>query len=269
MKVSKKQALELLSALLADAEVVDEDNPEFNKDASLQSVYDKIVGEHRPAIEQEVEGKVKTQLHGQLGDLQRKQVAKAFGITDKKELEGLNLDAMLEKGKGLYAQSLKLNAEDWNAKNLELSDLLNAERSAHETALQQANAEWEKKYNSRDVNARFLDIMSKIKTVGGDVTEQASMLQMAAQARGYDVRYDAEKKANQFYKDNQLVIEDGKVIDDSKFATTWAEKAGILAKDNRHDPPGRHVSGAGNPPPSNGKANPNDPYAAVKSYIDQ
>lgn len=262
MKFSKQQAQKLLAEYLAGAEIVDDDNPDFNHEEISGKISERVLSDKRPVIESELRETLKTQIAGEMGDMQRKQVAKVFGITDKKTLEGLKFEEMLGKGKEVLASSLKMNVDDWNEKNKELSEQLQSEREAHEQALSKVNSDWEAKYNHRDVEAHWFNVLDKTPRLGGEIPEQAKMLHSYAESKGYTVKYNPEKKENEFYKDNQLVIEDGKVLKDTEFATKWAEKAGILKTDNRHTPPGE-VDANRFRPNTDTKT---DPYAAMKQW---
>lgn len=263
MKLSKNKLPDLIVKLLADVELVDDDSGD-----SIDNAYDSIVNntrsEYKPVIEQELTPAIKQRVAGEMGDMQRKTVAKIFGITDKKTLEGKNLDEILALGKEHLTNTLKLDVNESNSRIQELSDQLASMADTHQQEIGKINSEWQTKYDMRDVNEHLLTLVNGLPRKGGDLATQAQMLMSAISAKGYQPKYDADKKKLNFYKDNQLVIEDGKTIDDVKFAKEWADKAGILATDTRH------INAAdvhtGKLPAGGAKPNPNDPYAAVKAW---
>lgn len=262
MKLSREQAQKLLEKLLPDVQVV-EDSTTEDLDAITQQLTDKIVDDHKPAIEQAALQTAKQSVAGEMGEMQRKQIMKQFGITDKNLLKDLTFEQMIAKGKEIFAEASKLDVNQHNAKITELTEQMQALQEQHEQALTKANSEWETKFNHRDVTAQWQEILNKLPRKGGDLTQQAKMLHQAAMAE-YQVKYNSEKKRNEFFKDNQVALQDGKIMEDVKFAEQWAKDIGILADSTSHINPST-VAGTTQTATTD-RAPVNDMYAGIKQY---
>lgn len=264
-KISIKSAQELIKDLLQDVEVVDGDGDAIElKDLSAE-ISAKVLDSHKPGIEQELRAALTTKIAGEIGDKELKAIAKTFGITDKKVLEGLKHEDALAKAKELHAQSLKLDVNEWNAQREQMVTAHQTEKEAWEADKNKAVSDWETKYNQRDLSAHVLSQLEKLpRTKGGDLTEQAAAYLDYTNRNGLQAKYNSDKKRLDYYKDNALHVEDGKTIEDAKHLKEWAKKTGILMEDNRNTPPA--APGTPNQPYTAPTKAGTDPYAAIKVW---
>lgn len=236
MKLSIEQANKLLSQLTAGVTVVG-DNQQADHSTDLEAIFNNITEVVGKAIKPELDEQEKTRLESAytaryLGAL-RSAAHRVFNIP-RRDMENMSLEQLLSKCKGTmdsrYNQSdaerqttLETTIQDYEAQIEQL-------KSAHEEVLVQERD----KYMQRDIASRCMSIVEKLPRKSGDLQEQADMLRYGMQ-KIYDVRYNEDTKQLEFYNEGKPALNDAnELIRDEDFARSWAERAGILARDTRH-----------------------------------
>lgn len=239
MKISLKKATQLLKSLGKDVELVDDDS--VDTDLDIDTFKDEIEAgikeSYKPILAQELEPTVQSKLQKTFGDLERKSVFKAFGITNKKEYENLGLEEMLLKAKENLQSQSGYKEDEWNQKYKELTAQNEQWEEKYNNDLARVNSEWQEKYEGRDVDANLLGIFEKIPRKEGSLQKHIQMYKADVSQRGLKLKPNQDGKKVDFYKDNQLHVDNGKTMDISKDATNWAKEMGILAENTAHIPP--------------------------------
>jgi|GEM_PF-1992881 hypothetical protein len=239
MKISIEQVNRLLSALQGGAVVVANEQ-EADVDANLDLVIDNI-GESigsaiRPTLEQQLKPTLEAGFTGRYLGALRSAAQRVFNV-HKRELEDMTIEQVLARCKA------------------ELDEGYTATSEAARTAMEQAILEHEKnftllkdtyeqqlateraRYTQRDVATRCKTLLERMPRKGGDIAEQAEMLQYKMNA-AYELRYNEEKQILEFYKEGKPVLDaNSQPLTDETFAQAWATRAGILVNDMRHVKP--------------------------------
>lgn len=239
MKISIEQANKLLADLLDDVEVVADDKS-ADKDVKVEdivkSVNDNVTAAIKPTIEEELRPVIEASLTGKALGTLRSAAGRAFNIP-KKDLETLEADQILAKCKEHMSTATGQAATEWETK-------YNTLLQEYETEKETIESNWQAKYTTditaanqkyinRDIDAACLSIVEKLPRKGGDLQEQAAMYRARMQAN-YELRYNEEKKALEFYKDGKPALNGAKAISPEDAAKEWATKAGIIATGTQH-----------------------------------
>lgn len=239
MKLSIEQVNKLLSALLGDAEVAEDEqqaDATIETEHLLATINDGISKTIRPSIEEQLKPTLEAAFTGRhLGAL-RSAAQRVFNVP-KRELEDMSIEQLLSKCKAAIDERTSQTGDE------RLSSL-EATIQNYESQMDQLKADYEyrlkeagEKFIQRDIAARCVSIIEKLPRKGGDLQEQADMLRYKMHAT-FEVRYNEEKKQLEFYKEGKPVVSDNNApITDEDFARSWAEKAGILVNDTRHITP--------------------------------
>ncbi len=239
MKLSIDQANKLLSQLTAGVTVV-ADKQQADKNADVEAVFDNIsqvVGKAiRPALEEELKASSDAAFTARYLGTLRSAAHRVFNIP-RRELEELSVEQLLSKCKGAlesrYTQTDAERQTGLEATVREYEQQLEQLKVQHEEELKAEQA----KYMQRDITARCLGIVEKLPRKGGDLQEQAEMLSYKIQ-KAYEVRYNENTCRLELYKEGKPANnENNTPLTDEDFAREWAERAGILVKDNRHISP--------------------------------
>lgn len=234
MKISVKQASDLLKKLGANVQLVEKDD-DADKDANIDEIAEEaeaaIVEAQKPGILQEAREEFGKEFAGMHGKNAAKTFASKFGM-NKKDLEGKTLDQIAD----LLNDKIKADGgKEQSERELELEEMLKGKDTEMGELQKQLEAS-NQKYIDRDIKSRCMSIVEKLPRKGGDLEEQAAMLESRMRAN-YDLKYNDQTKTLEFWKDGKQVLEKNKPITDEGFATGWAEKAGILTSDTRHVAP--------------------------------
>ncbi len=239
MKLSIDQANKLLSQLTAGVTVV-ADKQHADKNADIEAVFNNIslvVGKAiRPSLEEELKASSDAAFTARYLGALRSAAHRVFNIP-RRELEELSVEQLLSKCKGaLESRYTQTDAEKQTGLEVtmrEYEQQLEQLKAQHEEALKTERA----KFVQRDIAARCLGIVEKLPRKGGDLQEQAEMLSYKIQ-KAYEVRYNEDTRRLELYKEGKpATTENNEPVTDEDFAREWAERAGILVKDNRHISP--------------------------------
>lgn len=241
MKISTKQAKDLLKKLGVGVTEVVEDEKDADKDFKLEDVIaevtEAIKDTVRPDIEDEV---IKAKLPAETGKLLgtlRSAAQRMFGGTNK-DYENLDIKQILELGKTKYDEGAGKAKTDWEKERDQLI-------AAHEAALTAAVTEkdtelgsWKTKYADRDINEQLIKITEKIPRIKGDITAHADMLRYKLSQK-YDLKYNEEAKTLEFYtKDGKKARVNNKDVIADEAAKQEFTDMGILVTDMRGTKPG-------------------------------
>jgi hypothetical protein len=239
MKLSIEQANKLLSALLGDAEVAeDEQQTDDTIDTGqlIATINEGISKTLKPSIEEQIKPTLEAAFTGRhLGAL-RSAAQRVFNVP-KRELEDMSIEQLLSKCRAALDERTS-QSDDERVSSLQervynYESQIDQLKADYEYRLKEAN----EKFVQRDITARCVSIMEKLPRKGGDLQEQADMLRYKMHAT-YEVRYNEAKKQLEFYREGKPVVSDGNTpVSDEDFARHWAEKAGILVNDTRHIAP--------------------------------
>lgn len=239
MKISIEQANKLLSGLLADVAVAEnEHEADINVDVSalLNSVNVSLIKAMRPALEEELKPALEAPLHARFMGTLRSAIGRSFNIP-KHEISDMGIEQLMAKCKTMIDSR---NSQTDDEKQAALEKTV----QGYEAHLEEIKSTYEKqleqertKYTQKDISARCLSIVERLPRKGGDLQEQADMLRYKMQSV-YEVRYNEQTKKLEFYKEGKPAVADNsEPVNDEDFARTWAEKAGILVHDTRHISP--------------------------------
>lgn len=239
MKISIEQANKLLEALQGGVAVVaDEQLADTDYDAKtlLHTINENLAAVLRPQIEQQIKPAMESNFTGRYNGALRAAATRLFGVA-KKDMDDLSLDQIITKCK----EAASNNVEQADA---ETRTIIETAVHNYEQQLETLKASYEQqlqtereRYTQKDIAARCLSIIDKLPRKGGDLMEQAEMLQHKMQS-AYDVRYNEATKRLEFYKEGKLaVLDNNQPLTDEDFARMWAAKAGILVNDTRHISP--------------------------------
>lgn len=245
MTLSIEQANKLLSQLTAGVTVV-EDEQQADKAADIEAVLDNInsvVGKTiKPALEEEAKAGLESAFTARYLGALRSAAHRVFNIP-RREMENMSLEQLLSKCKGtMDSRYNQTDAERQTALETTIQDYemqIEQLKQVHTNELEQERA----RYTERDITSRCMSIVEQLPRKSGDLQEQAEMLRYKMQ-KVYEVRYNEDTKQLEFYNDGQPAVnENNEPVTDEDFARTWAERAGILARDTRHISPAEVQAG--------------------------
>lgn len=263
-KISKETLLKWAQGLGADVQLAEADDENINLQDLTEKVELHAVDSRKAGIEQEIRKNARTEIAAEFGEMERKTVAKLFGITDKTVLQGKNLDKLLETAKEYHAKELNKNVEDWNREKTELSKMLTEKEEAWEAEKKTLEASWQAKYNERDVIEALRSHMEKVPRTGGDLQMQTKLFKAHIAERGIEPRYNAENKTIEFYKGNSVYVENGKTLKAEDLAKEFAKSGGFYAESTGHIAPKELQAGKERGEVSTMK---DSPYAALKNAV--
>lgn len=239
MKISQKQASELLKRLGVDAEVV-ADEKEADRSLHIEAIASEITHEIKEAIRPDIESEtLKSRLPAETGKLLgtlRSAAARLFGGTNK-EYEDLDIKGILELGKRKYEDRTGREKTAWEQEREQLI-------ADHELALNNAVADkdkeitnWKTRYSDRDINENLVRITEKIPRIKGDVTAHADMLRYKLSQK-YDLKYNEDTRALEFYtKDGKRARLNNKDLVAEDVAKEAFTSLGLLVTDMRGTKP--------------------------------
>lgn len=239
MKISIEQANRLLSALHGGAVVV-ANEAEADTDANLELVIDNI-GESigsamRPSLEQQLKPTLEAGFTGRYLGALRSAAQRVFNV-HKRELEDMSIEQVLARCKAqLDDNYLQTSEAGRQAMEQAMQEYEKNFALLKDTYQQQLAAE-RTRYTQRDIATRCKTLLERMPRKGGDIAEQAEMLQYKMSA-AYELRYNEEKQTLDFYKEGKPALDaNNQPLTDESFAQAWATRAGILVSDMRHVKP--------------------------------
>lgn len=225
--------------------VNDNDADTSNIDELSEQLNANAAEELTTGIEQSLRESLRTSIAGEMADIQRKQLAKHFTIADKKVLDGLSFPDMLKKVSELSGSKATQEVQKWQDDMNSLVESHQREIEQWEQKYNDNDKAWLTKYQGRDIDDRITQLTGKIPSRQGDLATQAKVLKLAAQAEGFDLRYNAEKQKVEFWKDGKQYVENSKTLDDEKYFNTLAEKSGFVVKNTSNITPSSVLGATG------------------------
>lgn len=261
MNISIEQANELLRELVGGVQVVADEakaDSEFNTDATIEKINKNAEASIKSKVESELKESVEASLTAKNMHSLRASLARNFGV-NKRELEGMEIEDMIQLSKTKQSEVLNQDAKDWEQEREQLikqhEEELNSKVQELTTQLEESN----NKYIQRDINSYMEGIVSNIPRAKGDVKSHTKFAMYELKEQGIELKWDEETKSVIPHKNGEPIRDKGnKSVEIDSLIRPVLDTAGILQKDTRDVRPSDVTSSQpARQPQQPAKANPN------------
>lgn len=225
MNISITQANALLAALQVGAAVVADEQQADDANADIATLAQSTVAQlaQQPAVKEQHEAAFTGRHMGAL----RAAAHRVFGLP-RRTLDDLSIEQLLTTCKDNSAAQ-----QDIATLQAQHEQTLATQKNTYEQQL----TDLQQKTTQKEVAARCRALLAAMPRKGGDIAEQAEMLQYRMSA-SYQLRYnEATQQIELLHNGEPALTATSTPVADEDFARQWAARAGILLHDTRHIAP--------------------------------